>query len=123
VPVGAAEIALDPLLALYPPRALVQALPQFPSIERDLSLVVSEAVSWGAISGLVAGAKPEQMEQCWYVGVYRGQPIAAGKKSVTLRMRFRDPADERTLRHEEVDPQVEGLVERAKRELGAEVRG
>jgi phenylalanyl-tRNA synthetase beta subunit len=46
--------------------------------------------------------------------------VGAGKKSVTLRLRFRD--DKRTLRHEEVDPQVATVVEKAKAELGAELR-
>jgi phenylalanyl-tRNA synthetase beta subunit len=39
---------------------------------------------------------------------------------VTLRLTFRSP--DRTLRHEEVDPQVERLVGAARERLGAEVR-
>jgi phenylalanyl-tRNA synthetase beta subunit len=35
-------------------------------------------------------------------------------------MRFRDPS--RTLRHEEVDPGVEAIVNRARSQLGAELR-
>jgi hypothetical protein len=37
-------------------------------------------------------------------------------------MRFRDPADQRTLRHEEVDPQVRTLIDQAGAKLAAEVR-
>jgi phenylalanyl-tRNA synthetase beta subunit len=47
--------------------------------------------------------------------------VGAGKKSVTLRLRFRDP--ERTLRHEEVDPLVSRVVARLGEETGAELRG
>lgn len=121
-PVAAAELGLDELVGLYPPKSLVRTLPQFPSIERDLSLVVGEHVAWATIEKLVSDAGLPQMEECWFVGTYRGQPIAAGKKSVTLRMRFRDRDDQRTLRHEEVDPQVDGLVKLAKDRLGAELR-
>lgn len=125
-PVVAAEIGLDPLVALYPPRPSVRTLPQFPSIERDLSLVVSEGTAWAAIDSLVrkareSGALP-LMDDYWFVTTFRGQQLGAGKKSVTFRMRFRDPADQRTLRHEEVDPQVNGLVERAKTTLAAVLR-
>ncbi len=46
--------------------------------------------------------------------------VGEGKKSVTLRMAFRDP--ERTLRHDEVDPQVEAVVTLARERFGAELR-
>jgi phenylalanyl-tRNA synthetase beta chain len=125
-PVAAAELGLDALIALYPPRALVSALPQFPSIERDLSLIVAESTPWSAVRGTIDAARTAGelplMDEFWFVTTYRGQPVAAGKKSVTFRMRFRDPADQRTLRHEEVDPQVASLVDRAKRDLAAEIR-
>ena len=125
-PVAAAELNLDALIALFPPRSLVHTLPQFPSIERDLSLIVGENTAWSAIDSLVrssrqAGKLPH-MEEHWFVTTYRGQPVPQGKKSVTFRMRFRDPADQRTLRHEEVDPQVAILIDRAKAELAAELR-
>ncbi|MFN7021560.1 MAG: phenylalanine--tRNA ligase subunit beta, partial [Phycisphaerales bacterium] len=125
-PVVAAEVALDPILALFPPRSTVRTLPQFPSIERDLSLVVGESTAWDAIDRLVRSARDSGllplMDDFWFVTTFRGQQIGAGRKSVTLRMRFRDPADQRTLRHEEVDPMVNGLVARAKEALGATVR-
>ncbi len=119
-PVVAAELELAALVALYPPRSLVHALPAFPSIERDVSLIVREETAWGKIDALVATLKVPLLESWAFVGAYRGQQAGAGKKSVTFRMRFRDPA--RTLTHDEVSPQVETIVGAAKKELGAEVR-
>lgn len=119
-PVVAAELSLDALRAMYPPRSSAHALPAFPSIERDLSLIVAESVTWARVESLVASIKPALMESVGFVGTYRGQQAGAGKKSVTLRMRFRDA--HRTLTHDEVSPQVESVVAVAKRELGAEVR-
>ena len=49
-PVVAAELQLHPLLESYPPQRRVSALPRFPGIERDLSIVVNESVTWSAIS-------------------------------------------------------------------------
>jgi phenylalanyl-tRNA synthetase beta chain len=119
-PIACAEIDLAPLLALYPPRSAVQALPQFPPIERDLSLIVAEGVAWASVEAVVAEARPALLESCGFVGVYRGPQAGAGNKSVTMRLRFRDPA--RTLTHEEVSPQVEAVVELARRTLKAQVR-
>jgi phenylalanyl-tRNA synthetase beta chain len=119
-PVAAAEVDLEPLEALWPPAAKVEALPSFPDIERDLSLIVDEGEAWERIERLVHAAEPALLERVEFVGVYRGPQAGAGKKSVTLRMRFRDAA--RTLRREEVDPQVAAIVALAKREMGAAVR-
>jgi phenylalanyl-tRNA synthetase beta chain len=119
-PVVAAELDLAALVALYPPRSLVRALPAFPSIERDLSLIVREETAWAKIDALVGSLRVPLLESWAFVGAYRGQQAGAGKKSVTFRMRFRDPA--RTLTHDEVSPQVETIVGAAKKELGAEVR-
>lgn len=120
IPVVAAELDLDGLVSLYPPRALTHALPAFPAIERDLSFVVGEQVAWTQLAGLVGRTKPELLEHLSFVGAYRGKQAGAGKKSVTMRLRFRAP--DRTLRHEEVDPQVEALVSAARSDLGAELR-
>lgn len=120
VPVVAAELDLDALVGLFPPRARTHSLPAFPAIERDLSFVVDERVAWAQLIGLVDQAQPELLEHLAFVGAYRGKQTGAGKKSLTLRLRFRAP--DRTLRHEEVDPQVETLVQMAKTALDAELR-
>lgn len=120
VPVIAAELSLDALVGMYPPRAVTHALPAFPSIERDLSFVVAEDVAWARFEELIRETAPALLERTSFVGTYRGKQTGQGKKSVTMRLRFRSP--ERTLRHEEVDPQVESLVEAAKNRLRAELR-
>ena len=119
-PVAVAEVNLDALLALYPPMATVHALPAFPSIERDLSVIVEEMTPWAKIEAAINAVNPDRMVGLSFAGVYRGKQIGAGRKSVTLRMRFQDPA--RTLRHDEVDPQVESVVGALKAAVGAELR-
>ncbi|MEO1130598.1 MAG: phenylalanine--tRNA ligase subunit beta, partial [Planctomycetota bacterium] len=119
-PVVCAELDFAELLSLYPPENKVASLPTFPAIERDLSLVVDESLPWADLHGLVEGLDLELLEHCSFVGTFRGTQVGAGRKSVTLRLGFRDPG--RTLRHEEVDPQMERLVGAATSSLGAEVR-
>ena len=115
-----AEIDLDPLLAGFPPRATVKELPVFPPTERDLSLIVDEPVRWAQIEQAIGTAPPALMERLAFVTTYRGQPVPAGKKSVTLRMTFR--AADRTLRDEEVNPSVDALVKTLGEKVGASVR-
>ncbi len=120
-PVVVGELALDALLDLYPPRTNVEPLPSFPSIERDLSLVVDESTPWSDIAGVVESQDLDKQVGLVFVGTYRGKQVGVGKKSVTLRIRFQDP--DRTLRHEEVDPQIESLVGALKKRVSAEIRG
>jgi phenylalanyl-tRNA synthetase beta chain len=115
-----AELGVPHLLALYPPRTHVHTLPAFPGIERDVSLVLDEGTPWADVHKLIADVQPDKLVAVDYVTTFRGKPIEQGRKSVTARLTFRDP--ERTLRHDEVDPQVDAVVERAKRELNAELR-
>lgn len=117
----AGQLDLDPLLSLYPPTHVAGELPRYPAIERDLSVVVDEATPWQSIADAVNAADPALLESTRFVGTYRGKQVGKGKKSVTLRMQFRDP--QTTLRHEQVDPQVEAVVKALGEQVDAELRG
>jgi phenylalanyl-tRNA synthetase beta chain len=118
-PAGA-ELLLEPLLggARHIPK--LRPLPRFPAIERDLSLVVGEKVTFAALQELVWRCKPVHLESVQFVTTYRGKPLAAGMKSVTLKLIFR--AEETTLTNSAVDAAVEGVVKSAKSEMGAALR-
>ena len=120
-PVAAAELELEPLIAAYPPRPGIAPLPRFPAIERDLSVVVTADTPWAAIDAAIGEVRPPLLESVEFLGTYRGKPIPSGSKSVSLRLMFRDPG--RTLRHDEVDPQVASVIDALKQRMNAELRG
>ncbi|MCL4209579.1 MAG: phenylalanine--tRNA ligase subunit beta [Phycisphaeraceae bacterium] len=117
---AAAELDVSALLDRYPPQARVEPMPAFPAIERDVSAIVSEATTWDAIRAQVEGLALSMLEGVEFITAFRGKPIEKGRKSVTLRLRFR--AADRTLKHEEVDPQVEATVAALCDGLGAVIR-
>lgn len=116
----AAEIGLPAWYSDYPPQTEARALPQFPSIERDLSIVIDESVPWSDVRQCVTNLDLDMLEAVRFVTTFRGKQIGNGKKSLTLRMRFR--SGERTLRHEEVDPQMQRSIEALTETFGAEIR-
>jgi phenylalanyl-tRNA synthetase beta chain len=120
IPVVGVEVELAPFLSAYPPKATIASLPAFPAIERDASLIVSEATTWSAIAGQINAAKTPRLEHVDFITTFRGGQIGKGKKSVTVRMRFRDAA--RTLTHEEVDAPVNALMQTLQETLGATLR-
>ena len=119
-PIIVAELNVEPLIALYPPQRSLRPLARFPAIERDLSVVVDEATTWEQIHGEVVAAQPALLEETAFLVTYRGKPMTQGQKSVSFRMLFRDPAG--TLRHDQVDGQVNAVTARLREKLKAELR-
>ncbi len=120
VNVSVAELSVPELIALFPGSSGVHQLSRYPGIERDLSIVVDESVTWQQVEQTVAKVNPALLESLAFLTTYRGKPITPGKKSVSFRMVFRDPAV--TLRHEQVDGQVEAVVKALAGSVKAEIR-
>jgi phenylalanyl-tRNA synthetase beta chain len=118
--VAVAELQLEPLIERYPPDTEAHALPAFPAVERDISAVVGEDVTWRRLQAVVEGLGLEHLEAVEFVGAFRGRQIGSGRKSITVRLRFRAP--DRTLVHESVDVQANAAMEAFASQLDAEIR-
>jgi phenylalanyl-tRNA synthetase beta chain len=116
----AAELDFNTLLSMRGGSLMLKPIPRFPSITRDLSLVIDESTKWDDIITTVNDNSPTELEDVKFVGIYRGKPIPPGKKSVTVSLRFRD--EDGTLRHEVVDEFENDILGRLKSALGAELR-
>ncbi|MHC4573660.1 MAG: phenylalanine--tRNA ligase subunit beta [Planctomycetota bacterium] len=116
----AAELEFEQLLVLQSGPVTVKPIPRFPAIERDLSIIVGEGVSWAEIVDVVNSKAPGELEDIQFVDIYRGKGIPSGKKSVTLSLRFRD--EDGTLTHETVDGFEEAIVGRLAQRIKAELR-
>ncbi|MBE0534935.1 MAG: phenylalanine--tRNA ligase subunit beta [Phycisphaerae bacterium] len=116
----AAELDFGLLVEMAGGLATARPIPRFPAIVRDLSLVVNEHIRWRDIAEAVSETAPAALEAVEFVGIYRGKPIAEGKKSVTASLRFRD--EDGTLRHEIVDAFQAAIVSDLANRLGAELR-
>ncbi|MEO1007287.1 MAG: phenylalanine--tRNA ligase subunit beta [Planctomycetota bacterium] len=119
-PVVLAELDARALLDAYPATPRVESLPAFPGIERDLSVIVPAETPWADIESVIESLELERLERVGFVGTYAGKQVGRGKKSVTLTLAFRDA--DRTLRHDEVDPQVDRAVAALRERLAAELR-
>lgn len=118
--VSAAELNFDSLLEFAGAIPAAKPIPRFPAIVRDLSLVLDEPVQWATVTNVIRGKAPEELERIDFTGLYRGKPIPAGRKSVTVSLRFRD--EQGTLRHETVDGWQAQIVTALTEQLGAELR-
>jgi phenylalanyl-tRNA synthetase beta chain len=115
-----AELDFDDLLELGSGSVKIKPIPRFPAVERDLSIVVAEPVTWTETARAVQEVAPAELEDIRFVDIYRGKGIAPGAKSVTLSLRFRD--EDGTLTHETVDKYQAAILQSLKRTVGAELR-
>jgi phenylalanyl-tRNA synthetase beta chain len=119
-PVLVAEIDLTALLEAKELPVLYSPLPRFPSIVRDVSLLVARKYTVTELVRAVAKQQPRHFVKTEFVGTYEGKGIADDKRSITLRIEYR--SDDRTLRDEEVDEIHWPVVETLKQKFDAEIR-
>ncbi|MDQ6772569.1 MAG: phenylalanine--tRNA ligase subunit beta [Candidatus Dormibacteraeota bacterium] len=102
----AAELDLARFLAHSDTRA-ARPLPRFPAANRDLAVIVAEAVPAGAMQAVILESAGELLESASAFDEYRGDQVGAGAKSVAFALTFRSP--ERTLTDAEVDPRMAAI--------------
>jgi phenylalanyl-tRNA synthetase beta chain len=115
-----AELNLDQLLARRNPAKLFKPLPQFPSIRRDLAMLVPEATTHEAVLQTVKKTKPSNLETVELFDVFRGKHVPEGQKSLAYAFTYR--ATDKTLTDAEVNAAHVKIVESLKQNLGAAVR-
>lgn len=115
-----AEVDLTALLAMPEEPVLYSPLPRFPSIVRDVSLLVDRQVSAGELVSSAEKQSGTHFIAASFVGTYEGEGIPDNQRSVTLRFEYRAP--DRTLRDEEIDDVHWSIVKALQEQFSAEVR-
>jgi phenylalanyl-tRNA synthetase beta chain len=115
-----AELDLDELLVRRNAAKSFKPLPQFPTIRRDVAMLVPEATTHDAVLAVVRQTKPANLESVELFDVFRGKHVPAGQKSLAYAFTYRHA--ERTLTDAEVNAAHEKLVNQFKQRLAAVVR-
>ncbi len=122
-PVFFAELSLDRLDSLEPRRTLIEPIPRFPAIERDVALVVPAVVSAADVDSAFETIKSSVplLKQFHLFDLYTGEQVGVGRKSLAYSLLYQ--AEDRTLTDQEVNTVHREVVEQLRQSLGAEVRG
>jgi phenylalanyl-tRNA synthetase beta chain len=115
------EVALEKLLSVEENEVRYEKLPRFPSVSRDIALVVNAEVSAGDVKNVLTTAGGDLLKEVKLFDVYEGEHLEAGKKSLAFSLRYFDP--ERTLTEEEVVKTHNHVLYQAEEKLGAVLRG
>jgi phenylalanyl-tRNA synthetase beta chain len=119
-PVYVLELDLDALI--NGPAKLIQysPLPRYPSVTRDISLLLDREVALEEILAAVNNQSVPDCRSVRLVGTFEGGNIPSSKRSITLRLEYR--SDERTLRDEEVEERHSLLTSSLLERFAAEQR-
>ena len=113
-----AEIDLDALAASAtgaPMRATT--LPKYPSVVRDVSILVDDALSAETVRGTIQSAAPSTLILIREFDRYEGKGVPDGKVSLSFRLTFQSP--ERTLTDDEVQTATNHIVDALTRHVNA----
>ena len=93
---------------------------KFPAIERDIAIVVEDAVSAQMLEAAIKKASNKTLSSIEVFDLYHGENLGANLKSIAFRLTFEDYT--RTLETKEVDEQINHILEKLTKDFGAKLR-
>ena len=115
------EMNLEKILSINTEELLYVPVPRFPSISRDIALVVSSETSAGTLENVIRNAGGKLLKNVGLFDLYEGDNVEEGKKSIAFSLTYADP--ERTLTDEEVVKAHDKVLNALTAEAGALLRG
>lgn len=114
------EIDLDKLLDKKVGKMKYKEFSKFPSIKKDLAVVVDKDISSEEIGTWIKKAAGSSLSNIDVFDVYTGKGIEENKKSIAYSLTFEKM--DRTLTDEEINESLEKVVEVLEKKLGATLR-
>lgn len=119
-PVCMAEVLLEPLVEIAELVPTTTTVSPYPTIQRDLNLIVDEAKLWAEIEAIVRSADATLVERAIFREIYRNpKQDGPGKKRMLFSIELRAP--DRTLTGDEADAVCRTIVDRCGERLGAKL--
>ncbi|HEU4719413.1 MAG TPA: phenylalanine--tRNA ligase subunit beta [Bacteroidia bacterium] len=117
-----ADIDRDAILSLLSAAKPVRfsEIPKFPSVRRDLALVLDKKITYGEIEDIAWQTEKNLLREVNLFDVYEGDKIDAGKKSCAVSFILQD--EKATLTDQQVEKVMEKLVKVYSEKLGAVIR-
>jgi len=120
-PVALAEVNLD---LVMPERSLpptMQAIPTFPSISRDVALILDRSKTHHMVMELVNHQRPKELIHVSLFDLFESDKLGENKKSMAYRFVYQNT--KKTLTDKSVEKMHGRIVDRLMSELNAEIVG
>jgi phenylalanyl-tRNA synthetase beta chain len=114
------ELDFDEMVDLAELDKHFKPLPKYPSIERDMALLVDRNIMASEIEDIIREKGGNLIESIKLFDVYEGKQIPEGKKSIAYSIVYR--SDSRTLKDDEVNKVHDSIIKSVESNLGAQLR-
>lgn len=114
------ELDPEPLFSLVPDSIKFKPLAKFPSVERDVAIVLDETIPSSRIREIIAAFPTSLIEEVSIFDYFKGGAIPQGKRSLAFKIIYR--SQDRTLTDEEIEYLHAQLVKDILGKTGGEVR-
>ena len=115
-----AELNLSVLLNLKTKALKYAPIPQYPSVTRDIALVMDKHIATYDVVRTIQKASKRMLAKATIFDVYEGEHIESGKKSVAIGLTFQDPS--KTMDEATINNLMKNILESVEREYGAHLR-
>jgi phenylalanyl-tRNA synthetase beta chain len=119
-PVYLFELDVEAVIELSGDHTQFKPLSRFPDMLRDSALLLDESITAAQVMEIVNRGKNKFFESAVIFDLYTGKGIPDGKKSLAIRVRYRDL--EKTLTEAEVNKSHDRLIRSLCHQLNAEIR-
>jgi len=115
------QFDLATLFSIYQSKQVVyQEISKYPSVERDLALVIPQVTAYEAIASCIQEAKITALQETRVFDIFESDKLGLQKKSVAINFVFNTP--DKTLTDTEIDLMMKKLVQQFEKNIQAEVR-
>ena len=115
-----AEIILDELESSNPAKVKAPIVNKYPSISRDISIVVKDEVNAAELIKVISKAGGKLVKSVEVFDIYKGEHIDEGYKSVSLNIVYEDK--EKTLKVEDINEPHQKIMNELNKVYGAAQR-
>ena len=99
---------------------LFSELPKFPSVKRDLALLIDNNITFAEIEKIAYNSEKKLLKEVTLFDVYQGRHLPEGKKSYAVNFILQDY--EKTLDDKRIDKIMGKIQHNLQKELGAQLR-
>ena len=96
------------------------SLSKFPSVQRDLALLVDQNVSFEALHEIALKTEKQLLKEVRLFDVFTGKGVPDGKKSYALSFTLVDNTS--TLTDKQIDKVIQKIAAQYEKQLGASLR-
>lgn len=114
------ELDLELLCSLAPTMVEFKEVGKYPSVKRDIALLVDQTIAHQAILDIIHAKGGKHLKRIELFDIYQGEKLGVGKKSLAYSLIFQD--DQNTLVDEEITKTMTKITDELIAILNAEVR-